>query len=421
MIRSLIFLVKIAFVILTIILVTSYPGTVIIQWETYTLETSTAILVLSILFMMGAFYLFGDFSRRLKGSSSGLSRLFRMRTAASIEHSMKKSLEACKTKNQDQLMNELKTLSHLVTDPVLKLYFQGKIAHLTQSPSSENHFKDLLNFQEGKLLGHLELTSLALLEKDYEKALFHAENAFKAHKKSPWVIKILLKLYLLQSRYKEAEKILRYGESGEVFSWEEVRSIQAGIWYEKAQKEEGDRFEQTRLLKKAIDWSPGLIPALKLLGESHDKSHKTNQISEIIEAAWALTPHPDLQDLYLSSCEDSLQKAQRMEKLHLKNPHHPTSIEQTANLFLKANLWGKAREYLGKIPKETLSVTACKLWADLELAEYQDVKKAQAWYDAMTTARPSNHWVCHKCLQNFEEWTLLCPHCLSVHSINYGS
>lgn len=418
MIHTLLFVIKIIILIALAFLVTTYSGTVTIDWDTYKVETSTTTLIIMVALIIWVVYFLSNLYWRIRRFPLSFARLFRIRTLDNIEYCMRMALESCKSGSNKHLKSDLDRLSKIVADPVLRDYFKAKVEKLNNSPQAVKTFQELSATKSGKFMGNCELAQIAIQEKDYSKALFHTELAHSVHKKSPWVLKTLLKLYLKEGNFSHANTILLTVDKEDALSSDTINSIKAGIYYKQAQNER-DIKTQTSLLEKALNHNPLHLPSVLNLAKILVQSHKFRNLQKIIEDVWIENPHADLIQYYLASTNDNLEKAKLMDRLTTFNPDHPITLETAAEVYLQAKLWGKARDTLKKIPNTKLTVNTCRIWASLEASEYDDVKKAQSWYLRMETAFPPPQWKCTKCHHIFVKPEPLCKNCLSLDSIHW--
>jgi HemY protein len=91
---------------------------------------------------------------------------------------------------------------------------------------------------------------------------------------------------------------------------------------------------------------------------------------------------------------------------------------------LQARLWGEARRHLaaagGTENALSPSPRICRLMAELEQAEHNDLPAARMWLArAATTQAQDPAYACAVCGRETAGWTSLCPHCRSFDSIEW--
>lgn len=419
MMRSLIFLLQVGLVVAFVTLLTVYPGHVVLNWQGYTIETSTTLLALMVLLVAGVIYLLISFIGSLKRLPLWFASLFRRRSPETLEAHFLEVIDTFKQGSSTKFAEALEALEEIVYNPVLKKYLKAKHKAVAESPQeSAPFFQDLAAMKEGGFLGAYELALQALQDKNFPKALVHAHQAFKANKKAPQNLKLLFYLTLKQENLHEAQELLPHLVKEKVYEEDRLQRIQAGLWYLQSLHTPSEK-EKESLLKKALDWDPGLVPAALDLAPIFIKKEKKAYLKSLVEECWALSPHPGLVPFYLQFHDAPMDRTSQMEKLVQVNPNHPLSHEELAKSYLEAELWGKARETLEKIPQEALTVSACLLWAQLERSEYGNEVKAEEWNQATIQARPSAFWICNHCHKISPTWVIqcedFCPPCSVVY------
>lgn len=420
MVRLFLFLLKVALLGAALLFLMQNAGDVHIHWQTYDLKTSTTVLVVLIFILMTGAFFFSRLIWRLKNFSFSFSRFFRIRTLSTLENSFQEALESFAAQETKKLIKDLGRLCDLVHHKGLRHYLKGKQAFFKDSPKAWTRFQELSSLPQYAFLGHYELTQKALKDREYNKALFYAEHAYGAYKKSPWACKTLFTLLLREESYEHAHGVLNVIERQEMLCKQEIRNLKAGVFYKKALLER-DLHIQEKNLETALDWVPHHLPSGLALGNLLIQREKFRQAFKVIETVWGKNPHPDLVPLYNAQKDlEPVEKAQRMEDLHGLAPHSVISLECAARVYMHAHLWGKARSFLNQIPPEYLTTEACFLWIQLEREEYQDTDKIQMWIDRMRRALPNASWYCTQCSTPSLKWYPVCHQCLHLDTIRYG-
>ena len=419
--RAFLLLLKGIFILIPILFVLAYPGSVTLQWESYLIHTTTPVMALGV--VLGAFLLYPLTRFILKGRMFPLwlRRWMGAKDKTFVEDSLLSAAVLHTAEDKDNLIKELNRFTHLIDNASLKAYIAFLMTHLQESPEEKASLEKLITFKQGQFLGYCALATQALTEKAYQSALFYLEEAHKSYKKSPWVVKKLVALYLSLNRFKDAERLLRYGERGDVFTWEQVRSIQAEIWLTQAFILSEKARERIELLKKGVEWSPGLSLAVQALATHYFETNKPKKAREIIEEAWNLNPYPPLIELYLSQTQDPLEQAKQVQSLIDKNPQHPISLEKGAVVFLNAGLWGKGKECLEAISKERFSCSIHHLWDRLKKEAPSAIVSSDgfACETKQVSSDKTSPWTCQQCHNHFFSWQAVCSQCLSVGEILY--
>ena len=119
-----------------------------------------------------------------------------------------------------------------------------------------------------------------------------------------------------------------------------------------------------------------------------------------------------------------MERVKRYETLAAQNKDHLESHIAIATSALAARLWGEARRHLaacgGTESAIATSPRVCRLMAELEEAEHNDLPAARMWLARAASAQvPEPSYVCGACGGETAAWSALCPHCRSFDSIEW--
>jgi HemY protein len=181
-----------------------------------------------------------------------------------------------------------------------------------------------------------------------------------------------------------------------------------------------------RLAAKANALSPGFSQAAVRYAELLDAGGSKRRARKVIETAWRASPHPELAAAYgaLFAEERPVERVKRFAALAVHHKDHPESHIAAAQSALQARLWGEARRHLaaagGTENALSPSPRICRLMAELEQAEHNDLPAARMWLArAATTQAQDPAYACAVCGRETAGWTSLCPHCRSFDSIEW--
>jgi HemY protein len=114
----------------------------------------------------------------------------------------------------------------------------------------------------------------------------------------------------------------------------------------------------------------------------------------------------------------------RIEALAAQTRDHHESHIALAQAALEARLWGEARRHLAAIggteEGRAPSPRICRLMAELEEAEHNDLPAARMWLARAGTSETQDAaYMCSACGGETASWTSLCPHCRTFDSIEW--
>lgn len=199
-------------------------------------------------------------------------------------------------------------------------------------PAAQAAYTAMLGFPEMRLAGHRGLMLLAEAQGDKEAALKHAQDAFNLAKSARWAWRVLFEAKLEAGAWAEALDLAEKALSRKIVTPLVAERARAALLAASAASLELSADARTRdqaadYAAKAAKLSPGFAPGAVLAGRLLGESGKIGRAEDLIEQAWAASPHPALWLGYrdLRTDETPRERAQRLQRLIDKNPNHRES------------------------------------------------------------------------------------------------
>ena len=144
--------------------------------------------------------------------------------------------------------------------------------------------------------------------------------------------------------------------------------------------EDTDRDASRALVLESVKLAPDLVPAAALAGRRLAEAGDMRKARKILEAAWAINPHPDLAESYadLRLGDSARERLARMQKLAGKVPDQLEGALAVARAALDAREFATARAALAP---HLLTPTrrVATLMAEIEEAEHGDEGRVREW------------------------------------------
>jgi HemY protein len=134
------------------------------------------------------------------------------------------------------------------------------------------------------------------------------------------------------------------------------------------------------LVLESVKLAPDLVPAAALAGRRLAESGEPRKARRILEAAWAINPHPDIADSYanLRLGDSARERLARMQKLASKVPGQLEGALAVGRAALDAREFATARAALAPyLSAPTRRVAA--LMAEIEETEHGDEGRVREW------------------------------------------
>jgi HemY protein len=405
------------------------PGSVALAWQGWRIDTSLAVLLFAIVLVAVIAAALFLLLRRIIRGPRAMMRARRERRRRRGYRALTQGMVAVAAGDPVEAKRFAKQADALLAEPPLTLLLSAQAAQLNGDQlAAQKYFTAMLERPETEFLGLRGLIMQALKQNDEVEALRLARRAKELRPKTAWVLSSLFELQARAGKWNEAETTLALATRRRALPQHETSHHRAVMLHEQSRLAaiDGRPRDAIRLAAKAQAQAPGFAPAAVRYAELLAAAGSPRRARKILETAWRVTPHPDIAAAYgaLFADERPLQRVKRFETLAAQNRDHPESHIALAAAALKARLWGEARRHLaaigGKEDNAAPSPRICRLMAELEEAENNDLPAARMWLArAGTTLAQDPLYICSACGNEAAAWTSLCPHCRGFDAIEW--
>ena len=426
MTRAILWIIAIGVIVAVAIQFADEPGAVSLHWQGWRIDTTVAFLVLcaaTIAAVAALIYRVWVASWHVPRRWLGFRRTQRRERGY---RALTEGMVAVAAGDATGALRQAKRANDLLGDPPLTMLLSAQAAQLNgDDAAARGYFNNMLERPETAFLGIRGLLMQAQRDGDEAAALDYARQAYKLRPKTPWVLTTLFDLQVRHGDWSNARITLDEAIRQHAITAEEGRERRVVVLLGASGEagEAGAAREALAHAKKAHAQSGAFLPAtLRLVGLLIGQG-KHRQASRIIHDTWPRAPHPELARLYLSmfEAEEPIKRIHRVERLASFNPNHPESRIALAEVALEAELWGKARGHLEFEAGHAPPARVCRLMADLEEAENDDLEAARAWLLKAATAEPDPSWKCTSCGAAWLHWSPICGKCESLGTLDWGT
>lgn len=411
------FLAATAAVILGEVWLANNPGAVTIFWRGHRVDTSVAVILHIVFFLVVAAALAYRFWGALVRVPQQIRLRARLRRERRGYDALSEGLIAAAAGDATGALRLAKKAAALLDSPPIAKLLTAQAAELTgDTAAARENFQALARNPQTALLGIRGLMGEARRRGDTAEALRLANEAYRLRPEAEGLLAQRLELQIESDCWAGAEATVREAVRRKEMSAEEGAERRAVLLYEQARLAEraGDAAGAQSLLQDAVKLNPYFIAGTAKLAELFGLDGKARRGARLIEKIWAENPHPSLTVAYraLESELKPLEQVKRFETLAAANPDHGESHIALAEASLAAELWGEARAQLQRvIETDGLTPRLCRLMATLEGAEYQDQDKARHWLAQTASASPDAAWLCTNCGAEAPAWQGRCGLC----------
>jgi HemY protein len=293
-------------------------------------------------------------------------------------------------------------------DP-LALLLDAQAAQMAgDRPRAESAFRAMLATRETKLLGLRGLFVEASRRGDAAAALTHAKEAIAIAPGALWAGEAVLQRLCAAGEWAEALATLERAQS--VLDRDSYRRQRAVLLTANALHQGSSHadaaLEQAR---QALKLAPDLVPAAEIVGRALITRGDLRKASRVLEAAWKLTPHPDLATLYLhvragDSAHDRLARA---EKLFALRPDAMESRLILARAALDAREFERVHSVLQPLLVARPTTRACLLMAETEERQHGDSGHVREWLSRASRAPRDEAWIADGVIS--DHWAPISP------------
>ena len=392
-----------------------YTGTLQIDWQGKTIETSTSFAaVVAFLVVMLFAVLYHGWRLLL-----GWPRLWRKQRQIKAQEmgykSLNKGLLAVAAGDAVTAAKSARKAVALLPDVALSHLLAAQAAQLNHDEAAaDTHLAILTQHPEGQVFGLRGQLARAMQREDRTEALRLSRLAYSQQPQQPWVIDTVLQMEARQQNWLQSEKILRQaiklgGPETEKYQ-QQLAAVLVALSDDYLARNDVDAaLECARQAKKFM---PGWTPAAIRVAELWQRKAYRRRAQKALLSAWEVNPHPELVStwLYVSGAERALDRTAIIEKLVSVNPDNREAAYAMAQAYFIAGLWGVARTHALRAIEFRPDRAAYRLMADIEQEDSKNSKKVRDWLDKAGDAPHEPQWQCELTAEIFPSWRALNRH-----------
>lgn len=395
--RLLLFIGAIALVSLGLAWLLERPGSIVLQWSGYRIETSVFIAALALFLLAFVLTVLIQILRAIWHGPEAFRLFLNVRRKNKGLEAIARGLVAIGSWDVRQAQRAAaKAETYLGTTP-LTLLLRSQTAQLSGNrEEARASFEAMLADPQTRLLGLRGLYVEAERSHDAQSAALYAKAASEMNADLPWASNALL---LTQAKAEDWDEVLvtlkkRYRHR--LIDRAEERRLRAVALMAKAKSLLEENREQARLLSyEAHRLDPALVPASVQAAALFAEIENFKQASRILERGWSVHPHPALAAKFMhlrpgDSAKDRLKRAWHLQRL---KPNDPESLIGVAMAAAETRDFALARQTLKPLLDDRPSQRVCLLMAKFAEAEDEDIGAMRAWLDKAIRAPRDAQWV----------------------------
>lgn len=390
-------------------------GELIYVIDGYEISTSAGGGIGLVLLFMAVIVVLTRVFTAVMGGPGALGRWFGLRRSRRGNEALSRGLVAAAAGDAAEARRQAKKAQGLLGSSPLALLLSAQTAQLEGDDQAQGvAYRAMLAHPDSEFLGLRGLFMEAMRRDDAEEAIKLAARAHALKPRAAWAANALFDLKSARGEWSDAKEVLEDAARAKLIDSDVVRRRRAVLLTAEALDTEAqDPDRALALALKALDLSPALAPAAALAARKLTAEGRAWRAQDVIEAAWAQTPHPDLATAYaaIKPKESVTERAERLIGLaRLKRDHFESRMleaEQNVNLAK----WAEARRVLAPLARGFASARVCALMAEIEQGQRHDATAVHGWLERAVRAPRDAEWRCASCGWSAPEWQAVCAHC----------
>ncbi|MCZ0736072.1 heme biosynthesis protein HemY [Phreatobacter sp. AB_2022a] len=396
MVRVILFLALIAALATGAAWIADQPGTVTIVWlgrqiEFEVLTGLVAVLALAIVTMVLI-----AFVRWLIASPRIAARVMRRRKIERGQEAISRGIVAIGAGDRRAAEKHAADAERLVPKAALTLLLKAQAAQLAgDRHGAEEAFRAMVDRSDTRLLGLRGLYVEAQRRTDPVAARAIAEEAVKASPSATWASQAVLEHQGGTGDWDGALTSIERQYAARVIDKDTAKRLRAVLLTAKAlAAEDSDPATAKTLALEAVGLAPDLVPAAALAARLAAAGGDIRKASRIVEAAWKLSPHPDLAEAYAHARHGDSRGDQlrRVETLARLTPSHPEGLLAIGRAAIDAGEFATAHQALDELAAKAPTQRLCLLMAELAAKESNDHGRAREWMTRALRAARDPAW-----------------------------
>lgn len=396
MIRMVLYLVGVALLATGLAWLADRPGSLVVNWEGWEIETSVFRAVVLAALLAGLAVFLWSLLRQVLSSPAMLGSYFTRRRQERGLDALSSGMIAIGAGDRTlALKAAVQARKALPNEPLTHL-LRAQAAQLSGDRSTSRRiFEAMLGSPDTEQLGLRGLFLEAEREGEDEAARQFAERALRLNPKLGWPVEALFERQCRNGDWAEALEILATARKHGHLEKDIADRRRAVLLAAQAQEiEDSNGAKAQALALEAHGLAPDLIPAAVIAGRQLAAHGATPKAAKVIERTWKAAPHPDLALVYAfarpgDSPRDRLERIKRLARMA---PHSNEGPIALATAALEAREWVEARAALEGIVEGGLTQRVCTLMARIEGEQHNDAGRVREWLARAVNAPRDPAW-----------------------------
>lgn len=407
------------------------PGSLKLEWIGYSVQTSVAVVIGSIVVIYAVFYAFLAkpillLSQKISfwlGADKRAQKIAKTKINKEIDRYtlLGKGLTALAAGDipaAEKLSGQIK--KSFADDETKITVFQAQLAEAKNNTAEAMRLYTTLSEQpETHLLGMRGKIRLYRLTGNLSKALELCTQLLAVKNPPSWVLSEAFELQIQEKQWTPAILTLEKAYKQNLFDKLTAKRLKASVLLEQAFGTT-DELEREKLIRQAHDTDETFVRAAIQTAELDVRAGEIKKARRLLQKLWRISPSWAVYEVYLTltAKESPIEAVKDVEELMAENPKTAINDLIFADCSLKARLWGQAKTAVNKYLVSHPDSKRALMIAE-EIAAYnQDEKAAQEYRTKASEVPNEMPYYCEVCHTSFEKDHTTCPVCHTLGAIH---
>jgi HemY protein len=372
------------------------PGSLLIDWGGYKIETSVFHAVVILAFISAALAFAWSIIHQIWTSPAAVSHIMMKRRQRRGLDALSSGMIAIGAGDRTTATRyAIQARKSLPNEPLTHL-LRAQAAQLSGDKATARRiFEAMLAAPDTEQLGLRGLFLEASREGETEAARQFAERAIKLNSKLTWPAEALFDLQCKAGDWAGAlETLATEKRNGQLEKPVADRRRALLLTAQAMALEDNESDRALTLALEAHGLAPALIPASAVAGRLLASRGNTSRAAKVIQKTWAKAPHPDLAAAYAyartgDSTRDRMDRIKQLAALNPNDIESPLAVARTA---VEARFYDEARTVLAPLLEDRLTRRVAMLMARIEGEQNGDRGRMREWLVRSANAAPDRAW-----------------------------
>ncbi len=312
--------------------------------------------------------------------------------------------------NKRAIISNKKMLGYLNNDPTLSLLLEAEVLKIEKKYDKlKSIYEEMLKRKNTETLGYRGLMEYNLQNQDFHHAFIYGEKLFLLNPKIEKLYETMVHIIAKTNNWNQLLSISEQAYSHRIIDKEVLNENKSIAYYEIAKiKMHNDSKESIKLILKALSLKKLFPPYIKLYLEILFINNDISQAKKIIKKYWFEKPSLLLRNIITKLIKEyNLDELQFIKSIVDKNLNNEESKKFLIEFAIRLQKWELARANIKGLIGANPTKEVCLFMADIEIGEYNDKQKSDAWKLRSNNAKLNNFWICKITNETQDNWTAL--------------